>query len=61
MHGICGNSLVPELRSHWDPCGSDFPTCEPIVEGPCRFHENILQPCFIRGLTEECSLMHSKL
>ena len=34
-----------EPRSHWDPCGSDFPTCEPIVQGPCKFHENILRPC----------------
>lgn len=29
-------------ESKWDPCGSDFPTCDPIDEGPCKFHENIL-------------------
>ena len=29
-------------ESLWDPCGSDFPTCDPIKEGPCKFHENIL-------------------
>ncbi|CAJ1441961.1 unnamed protein product, partial [Effrenium voratum] len=31
-----------EDDSRWDPCGSEFPTCDPIMEGPCKFHENIL-------------------
>ena len=32
--------------SGWDPCGTDFPTCAPVSEGPCHFHENILaQDC----------------
>jgi len=38
----CVAAYRADDQSHWDPCGSDFPTCEPIVEGPCRFHENIL-------------------
>jgi len=32
--------------SGWDPCGSDFPTCSPIDEGKCKFHDNIVgQDC----------------
>ena len=32
--------------SGWDPCGSDFPTCDPGSQGPCKFHKNILgQQC----------------
>ena len=33
--------------SKWDPCGSMFPTCAPVMRGPCQFHENIL--------TQDCS------
>ena len=29
-------------RAKWDPCGLQYPTCEPIAD-PCRFHENILE------------------
>ena len=29
-------------RAKWDPCGIQYPTCEPIAD-ECRFHENILQ------------------
>jgi len=32
-------------RRLWDPCGTEYPDCSPIME-PCRFHENILsQDC----------------
>jgi len=32
-------------RRRWDPCGTEYPDCSPIME-PCRFHENILsQDC----------------
>jgi acid phosphatase len=32
-------------RAKWDPCGLQYPTCEPIAE-KCMFHENILnQEC----------------
>lgn len=33
--------------ANWDPCGSDFPTCAPIMEGQCEFHPNIM--------TQDCS------
>ena len=41
---------VQDYRNHdptwWDPCGSDFPSCDPVDEGRCKFHENILsQSC----------------
>ena len=30
----------------WDPCSPEFPTCDPVNEGACHFHENILsQDC----------------
>lgn len=29
-------------RGKWDPCGIQYPTCEPIPD-VCRFHENIVQ------------------
>ena len=29
-------------RAKWDPCGLQYPTCEPVAE-KCRFHENILE------------------
>ena len=29
-------------RAKWDPCGLQYPTCEPVPD-PCRFHENIVQ------------------
>ena len=29
-------------RAKWDPCGLQYPTCEPIPD-KCRFHENIIQ------------------
>ncbi|CAE7586742.1 DIP13 [Symbiodinium sp. KB8] len=38
----CVAAYRADDQSHWDPCSSEFPTCEPIVEGPCKFHENIL-------------------
>jgi hypothetical protein len=32
-------------RRRWDPCGTQYPDCSPVVE-PCRFHENIIsQDC----------------
>lgn len=32
-------------RRRWDPCGTEYPDCSPIME-PCRFHENIIsQDC----------------
>lgn len=32
-------------RRRWDPCGTQYPDCSPIME-PCRFHENIIsQDC----------------
>lgn len=38
----CVSAYRGDDESKWDPCGSDFPTCDPIDEGPCKFHENIL-------------------
>lgn len=29
-------------RAKWDPCGLQYPNCEPIPD-ECRFHENIVQ------------------
>jgi tartrate-resistant acid phosphatase type 5 len=29
-------------RAKWDPCGLQYPTCEPVPD-VCRFHENIVQ------------------
>lgn len=29
-------------RAKWDPCGLQYPVCQPIAE-KCRFHENILK------------------
>lgn len=29
-------------RAKWDPCGLQYPTCEPVPD-ECRFHENIVQ------------------
>lgn len=43
----CVSAYRGDDESLWDPCGSDFPTCDPIMEGPCKFHENIL--------TQNCS------
>lgn len=31
-----------EDRAKWDPCGIQYPTCEPVPD-VCRFHENIVQ------------------
>lgn len=44
------NPCVSAYRSRddtgWDPCGATFPTCAPVDEGPCKFHENIIgQSC----------------
>ena len=44
------NPCVQAYRSSdpsgWDPCGTEFPTCSPIDEGPCNFNKNILtQDC----------------
>lgn len=42
----CVSDYRAESSSRWDPCGSEFPTCSPIHEGPCMFHSNILsQDC----------------
>jgi len=42
----CIGEYRSESKSGWDPCGSDFPTCDPIDEGECQFHDNILsQDC----------------
>mmetsp|Transcript_69783 Transcript_69783/g.141287 ORF Transcript_69783/g.141287 Transcript_69783/m.141287 type:complete len:395 (-) Transcript_69783:152-1336(-) len=38
----CVSAYRGDDESQWDPCGSEFPTCDPIAEGPCKFHENIL-------------------
>jgi len=43
----CIKSYRSASTSGWDPCGSDFPTCSPVDEGKCKFHENIL--------TQDCS------
>jgi len=43
----CVKAYRSSSKSGWDPCGSDFPTCSPIEEGTCHFHENIL--------TQDCS------
>ena len=43
----CVSAYRSSDASGWDPCGSDFPTCAPIVEGECKFHANIL--------TQDCS------
>jgi hypothetical protein len=41
----CVNDYRGEDRKKWDPCGTQYPTCSPIVE-ECMFHENILaQDC----------------
>jgi hypothetical protein len=41
----CVNDYRGEDRAKWDPCGTQYPTCSPIVE-ECMFHENILaQDC----------------
>jgi hypothetical protein len=29
-------------RAKWDPCGLQYPTCEPVPD-ECRFHDNIVQ------------------
>mmetsp|Transcript_60892 Transcript_60892/g.181433 ORF Transcript_60892/g.181433 Transcript_60892/m.181433 type:complete len:412 (+) Transcript_60892:91-1326(+) len=39
----CVSAYRSSSPSGWDPCSSEFPTCDPIMEGPCRFHENILE------------------
>ena len=44
------NPCISDYRANdpanWDPCSTEFPTCSPIEEGPCKFHENILaQDC----------------
>lgn len=31
-----------EDRAKWDPCGIQYPTCEPVPD-VCHFHENIVQ------------------
>jgi tartrate-resistant acid phosphatase type 5 len=42
----CVSAYRADDPSGWDPCGTEFPTCSPIEEGPCHFHENILsQDC----------------
>ena len=33
----CVSAYRASDASGWDPCGSDFPTCAPIVEGECKF------------------------
>jgi len=43
----CIGKYRSSSKSGWDPCGSDFPTCDPIDEGECQFHDNIL--------SQECS------
>ena len=41
----CVNDYRGEDRAKWDPCGTQYPTCSPIVE-ECMFHENIIaQDC----------------
>ncbi len=41
----CVRDYRGEDRKLWDPCGTEYPDCSPIVD-PCRFHENILsQDC----------------
>jgi hypothetical protein len=41
----CVNDYRGEDRAKWDPCGTQYPTCSPIVE-ECMFHQNILaQDC----------------
>eukprot|EP00408_Alexandrium_pacificum_P060640 CAMPEP_0171172786 /NCGR_PEP_ID=MMETSP0790-20130122/9894_1 /TAXON_ID=2925 /ORGANISM="Alexandrium catenella, Strain OF101" /LENGTH=450 /DNA_ID=CAMNT_0011637645 /DNA_START=88 /DNA_END=1438 /DNA_ORIENTATION=+ len=39
--------------SGWDPCSSEWPTCDPIKEGECRFHENIV--------SQDCDAQHAWL
>ena len=42
----CVSAYRSSNTSGWDPCGSEFPTCAPVDEGPCKFHQNILsQDC----------------
>ena len=41
----CVNDYRGEDREKWDPCGTQYPTCSPIVE-ECMFHQNIIaQDC----------------
>ena len=41
----CVSDYRGDDRKLWDPCGTEYPDCSPIME-PCRFHENILsQDC----------------
>ena len=41
----CVRDYRGDDRKLWDPCGTEYPDCSPIME-PCRFHENILsQDC----------------
>ena len=32
----CVSAYRGDDESQWDPCGSEFPTCDPIAEGPCQ-------------------------
>ena len=42
----CYKAYRSNNSSGWDPCGDAFPSCDPIHEGTCQFHENILsQDC----------------
>ena len=42
----CVSAYRSRDSSGWDPCGATFPTCAPVDEGPCHFHENIIgQSC----------------
>mmetsp|Transcript_83243 Transcript_83243/g.258459 ORF Transcript_83243/g.258459 Transcript_83243/m.258459 type:complete len:346 (+) Transcript_83243:129-1166(+) len=47
----CVSAYRASSKERWDPCGSEFPTCSPIEEGPCRFHENVL--------AQDCSAQHA--
>lgn len=49
---IDSSPCVSDYRSssdeYWDPCGADFPTCsltddDDDFEGPCKFHDNIVE------------------
>eukprot|EP00812_Abedinium_dasypus_P008899 NODE_2627_length_902_cov_1000.883117.p1 GENE.NODE_2627_length_902_cov_1000.883117~~NODE_2627_length_902_cov_1000.883117.p1 ORF type:complete len:230 (+),score=66.86 NODE_2627_length_902_cov_1000.883117:3-692(+) len=39
----CISAYRSSSASGWDPCGSEFPTCSPIDEGPCKFNAQILE------------------
>jgi len=53
----CVSEYRASSKAGWDPCGSQYPTCSlhsnksDNFEGPCRFHENIMDQDCSKQLT----------